>query len=302
MSSQPFVRPFPALTPEQRLHLEINGYVIVPNTLTPDEVGTTLEAIKKLERDLESAMDPAAPTQARVRGAHFRGHSPTAKYIATMYEADPAITRYCCHPRLVGMAEELIGGEARIIETAGLINNRDRNAAPGPFRYGFHNGTDVPFGTHTKNGLFHCNFVKTLTNLTEFGPDDGGTVVIAGTHKIDAPPDQLIALANRDPSLIHQFIAPAGSTLLFAETLVHATGQLRSDRERVMIICGYGPTMLPDWSRGDGQHLYPSPEFARRIPESLRLLFYGRAHWSRRPRYRTLADPVDDRPIEHVAW
>ena len=34
---------------------------------------------------------------------------------------------------------------------------------------------------HTDEGLFHYSFVKTLTNLTDLGPDDGGTVVIAGS-------------------------------------------------------------------------------------------------------------------------
>jgi hypothetical protein len=46
-------------------------------------------------------------------------------------------------------------------------------------------------------------------------------------------------------------IAPAGSTLLFAEPLIHATGQIRSERERVIIIYGYGPSHFPYW--GDGE-------------------------------------------------
>ena len=67
--------------------------------------------------------------------------------------------------------------------------------------------------------LIHCNFVKTLTNLTELGPEDGGTVVIAGSHRMPLPPADLIALAEADPSLVHQIIAPAGSTLLFGNIL-----------------------------------------------------------------------------------
>jgi hypothetical protein len=141
-----------------------------------------------------------------------------------------------------------------------------------------------------------------LLDLTELGPDDGGTVVIAGSHKMDVPTKDMIDLAYKDRRLIHQFIAPAGSTLLFSETLIHATGHLTSDRERMLLICGYGPTMLPDWSRGDGEHHFPSPEFAARIPDSLKHLFYGKAHWTRGARYRTLDQPVDGRVIEPVAW
>lgn len=105
---------------------------------------------------------------------------------------------------------------------------------------------DAPDGGHTKQGLFHCSFVKTLTNLTELGPDDGGTVVVAGSHKLDLPVEEMVACAYADPSLIHLVVAPAGSTLLFAETLVHATGRIRSERERAIIVCD-GTRLFPYW-------------------------------------------------------
>ena len=33
---------------------------------------------------------------------------------------------------------------------------------------------------HLQKGLYHYSFVKTLTNLSDLGPDDGGTIVIPG--------------------------------------------------------------------------------------------------------------------------
>ena len=44
-------------------------------------------------------------------------------------------------------------------------------------KYGFHRGIN-PAYAHTSNGLYHFSFVKALTNLTDLGPDDGGTTVI----------------------------------------------------------------------------------------------------------------------------
>ena len=219
--------------------------------------------------------------------------------MATIREADPVIAAYAAHPRLVGMAEEVIGGEARMVELNAHINSRnpDDKFEANP-KFDLHLGMDVPYGTHLKNGLFHCSFVKTLTNLTELGPDDGGTVVIAGSHKLDIPHDDMIACAYADRSLIHQVIAPAGSTLLFAETLMHATGRIRSDRERAIIVCGYGTRQFPYWDGGD-----LSPEFKAQIPEHLQTLFYGKAHWTRAPKYRTLAEPVDPRKFTLAdAW
>lgn len=283
-----FERPFPALTPAQRYHFEVNGYVVVPEVLSRDECGQVIDALQRTKRDLRAR---PADYQRKDNEPFFLIDLPHHVFMGTIRQADPAYLAYATHPRLVGMAEEIIGGEARIVELNAHINSRNPQAkfSEKP-KFDFHLGIDVPYGGHTKNGLFHCSFVKTLTNLTELGPDDGGTVVVAGSHKMDMPEAEMIACAYEDRSLIHQVIAPAGSTLLFAETLIHATGQIRSDRERAIIVCGYGTRMFPYW---DGGEL--SPDFAAKIPEHLKTLFFGKAHWTRGPRYRTLAQPVDPR-------
>ena len=38
-----------------------------------------------------------------------------------------------------------------------------------------------------------------------------------------------------------------------------------------------------------------SPEFKAQIPKHMQTLFLGKAHWTREPKYRSLADPVDPR-------
>ncbi|MBM3276517.1 MAG: phytanoyl-CoA dioxygenase family protein [Candidatus Handelsmanbacteria bacterium] len=292
-----FDRPFPALTPAQRYHFELYGYVVIPNTLAPAEVALLREALYRL-RDSIQQLPERGPEGPRSQGAYFlidRGHH---HFMANVVEADPAITAYATHPRLVAMAEEVMGSEARITEMNAHINSRDRSAPldPAP-KYGFHRGADVPFFCHTQEHLFHCAFVKTLTNLTDLGPEDGGTVVIAGSHKVDLPAEQLLQVAYADRSLIHQVVAPAGSTLLFAETLIHATGQVRSDRERVILITGYGPTLFPYWDEGK-----LSEGFSASIPPQLRPLFQGREHWTRGPRYRKLTDPMDARQFSLGQW
>ncbi len=292
-----FARPFPALTPAQRYHFDLYGYTVVANTLTPEEVSRLQHALRGLRADI-AALPERGPRGPRVRGAYYLTDLEHHCFMANILEADPGVTAYATHARLVAMAEEVMGCEARITEMNAHINRRvpDQPLDPPP-RYGFHRGADVPFFCHTHEGLFHCSFVKTLTNLTELGPEDGGTVVVAGSHRMDLPAEALVEIAYTDPSLIHQVVAPAGSTLLFAETLIHATGQVRSDRERMILITGYGPTLFPYWD--DGQL---SPGFRRQIPAQLRPLFEGREHWTRGPRYRKLTDPVDPRSFDLGTW
>jgi hypothetical protein len=264
--------------------------------LSPAECETIRGALQELKRSIR-ARKPGHKLQKAE--AHFIIDKPHHVFMGSIRETNPVIAAYAAHPRLVGMAEEVIGGEARIVELNAHINSRnpEDKFEPNP-KFDLHLGMDVPYGTHTKNGLFHCSFVKTLTNLTELGPDDGGTVVIAGSHKLDLPHEDMIACAYADRSLIRQVIAPAGSTLLFAETLMHATGRIKSDRERAIIVCGYGTRQFPYWDGGN-----MTEEFQAQIPEHMQTLFNGKAHWTRAPRYRTLAEPVDPRKFTLAdAW
>jgi ectoine hydroxylase-related dioxygenase (phytanoyl-CoA dioxygenase family) len=122
--------------------------------------------------------------------------------------------------------------------------------------------------------------VKTLAYLTDVGPDDGGTCVIPGSHKMTWPQKEMIAAAMEDERLIHQVEARAGSVLLFPESLIHSTTAIRGDRERVILVSGYTPTMLREWM---GNEI--SPEFIETLPEAIRPLISGSDNWKWRRNY-----------------
>ena len=52
------VTPFPVLTSGQRLFFEVNGYVVVENTLAPDELQRTKDALLELRRTFAESGDP----------------------------------------------------------------------------------------------------------------------------------------------------------------------------------------------------------------------------------------------------
>lgn len=289
-----FHRPFPALTPAQRYHFDVHGYVVIEQILDADEIERLYDALHTLKRELLETGDSA---KNPVRGAFMDPVGPYMHGFGHIIESMPAFLEYYAHPRLVGMVDEVTGSGVRLTEAEAIINARDP-AAPleDDPRYGFHRGTKAGFGTYEENGLFHCHFVKTLTNLTELGPDDGGTVVIAGSHKIALPEGPIIAAAYEDRSLIHQVVAPAGSTLLFAESLIHATGQLRTDRERTIIMGVYAPSMFQAWNG-----YQPSPAFLEGLPERLKPLLSGSDGWEDwKARGRTLDMKVGRQAGEQV--
>lgn len=274
MSADSFERPFPALTPAERVHLDIYGYVIVKNTLTPGEVKTIADKLYEIERVYRET--GTFPSKAK---AEF---SSTREYfrIDNIPHLDPSFLDYLTHPRLVGMAEEAIGGEARLEQSDAHIRRPPGDKSKQ--RHGFHRGFSSMVAV--ENGLYHCPFVKTLTNLTDLGPDDGGTVVIAGSHKLLGVDSKVvIRAAEENPSLIHQVVAPAGSTLLFFESLLHGSGIIRSDKDRALIIGGYTPPMFQAWQGYD-----PDPEFLSRVDPKYRSFLDGGKRWDWKSNYRKL--------------
>jgi ectoine hydroxylase-related dioxygenase (phytanoyl-CoA dioxygenase family) len=91
---------------------------------------------------------------------------------------------------------------------------------------------------------------------------------------------EMIDAALSDPSLIHQVTANAGDVLLFPESLIHSTTEIVSDRERVIIVSGYTPTMIREWM---GNAI--SPEFVAALPDSIRPIVSGEANWNWRRNY-----------------
>lgn len=268
----------PALTPAQRLHLELHGYVVVEGAVAPERVARVRDLVYELEERVRGGAVLPPP-------AHLHSGGRLWFRIDNLPHLDPVFLEHLTDPLLWGMAEEALGGDARLEQSDVSIHRRDPDTG-GQEHFGFHRGAFDGMAW-TGGGLYHFPFVKTLTLLTDVGPDDGGTVVVPGSHRLtdDALPDALAVLAEH-PELAHQVVAPAGSTLLFYESTVHAGGDLRSDNDRMYLVGGYTPTMYQPWHEYD-----PDPAWLETLSPSHRVFLSGANRWLWRPRVRKLGDP-----------
>ena len=92
-----------------------------------------------------------------------------------------------------------------------------------------------------------------------------------------------------DPALVHQVVAPAGSTLLFGETLVHATGPITSERERTIITTGCECSNGRRWAVAVAEEHAPVAEeqpIMEAIAENDVLILCGESAHSRAERAR----------------
>jgi ectoine hydroxylase-related dioxygenase (phytanoyl-CoA dioxygenase family) len=104
-----------------------------------------------------------------------------------------------------------------------ILPPQPRDNGPGTFQQSFHR--DFP---RYLNGYL-CS-VNTLLALDEFTAENGGTIIVPGTHqRPERPDDRFLAEAAESVE------CPAGSAIVFDSTLWHAAGVNSSARDRVGI-------------------------------------------------------------------
>ena len=162
--------PFPALTAAQRLHFEIYGYVVIEKLLDANEVARTYDALQNLKRKFEATGNPYSTSYkgCSASGEEYAWAGPRLHF-NHLIEADAAFLAYATHPRIVGIAQEVVGCEVRLSESQAIINSRPPELdANNPLAYIFHHQW-LRRAAYIEHGLHHFTFVKTLTNLTDIG-------------------------------------------------------------------------------------------------------------------------------------
>ncbi len=247
------------LSASQRLHLEINGYVLLENYIDLGLVGRMRTKLFELEQ-LVKRGGPLPPGMGAPdpRNDHFT--------VINIAQVDPSFLEYVTHPGILAMARDVVGYDVRLHTSDAQI----RRSGARTYRHYFHRDNNTR--EEYVHGLYRFQWIKILTALSDVGPDDGGTCVIAGSHKLSRELDieDVVAAAEADPRLIHQVVAPKGSTLVFFESLLHTSGINRSGRPRSLVIAGY----LPVHTKPDKDFTVP-PEFVATVaPEHHKLLSY----------------------------
>lgn len=258
------------LSPSQWLSWDVYGYVLLERFLSEDTVAAMRDALYRLR---------SAGNLDRL-GVYVNHGEDHRFHVGNLLEYDSALRSYAVDPTLARLAEKLVGGMVRVEETEAVINSRD----PSLHRHavarrrvealGFHTGAREGWGTFYENEHFHCLFVKALVYLSDVGPDDGGTAVIPGSHRLRWPLSDIIRAATSTEQLVHQVEAPAGSVLLFPESLVHSTTAIHSDAERVVFITGYSAAMMREWP-GNEMH----QDFVDSLEDRERELLVGAGGW-----------------------
>lgn len=203
------------MTPEEKFLVDLEGYLVIKEVLTPDEVAEMNEIIDRGNR----------------QGRPSRWGEPFKKLID--------------HPKILPYLIELIGPTVRLDHDYPIFMKA------GDQRGGLHGGEDGgrpggDEGDHWykyRDGVLRNGLCVITYFLTDANPGDGGFGCIPGSHKSNfttsIPPE--VRRYERIPHYVVQPAAKAGDALFFTEALVHGTMPWRAKHERRALLYKYSP-------------------------------------------------------------
>lgn len=262
---------------QMRQRMYVDGWCLIEDVIPPAEVDAVRDSVLRTVDTYRHTRKDAPENIGAVSG---------------MISYDQSFAPYLTEPRLLGLAESLLGPDLRISYNSSIVNY------PGNERTKWH--ADWPFNQHNAShirapypdAVFH---LTTLWMLSDFTDESGGTLIVSGSHRSNDNPTggSVVPLFEPYPAEVC-VTGRAGSVAVCDSRLWHSAGANESDKPRVGLAVRYAPWWLnlevlrPN--SGDRQRVFdanpglttanevpPVPrDVFERLPADVQLLFQ---HW-----------------------
>jgi ectoine hydroxylase-related dioxygenase (phytanoyl-CoA dioxygenase family) len=214
------------MTEEQRLQFETNGYLVIPNALSPEELKRAREAADRAE-----ATWRADTSRLGVRRDNLQ-------QVQAIIEYDDVFLDLMEHPKVFPIVWEILGDSIQMIDNDYFISPPHTTT-----HADWHH--DVGMG-----GVYHPRstlMVKAFFLLDDAAENGGCTLYLPGSHRY--PMDfRLPKVQDPKEMPCHVKMAyPAGTAYIFHCRLYHAASNNESDRYRRVLIYNYGHFWMKMW-------------------------------------------------------
>lgn len=240
--------PLARLSDEQSTRWEQDGYLLVEDALSAEEVATLVAVVDRIQlKHGPISGDPSA--------AVFNAFN--------VVELDDALLAVMDHPNLLGLIADLLGANIALLMSQIMVRPPTRRTA-----LGWHHDGPKPHPFPRAGGLTPLLNLKVGVFLTDVHtPDRGNLLVIPGSHRrtrlelsgVLAHSAAETTEVEMDPVRATPVLARPGDVILFHNALWHAVGPSSLDRPRKVLYYTYGPLWLRLNDRRD-----PSPELVAR--------------------------------------
>ena len=216
------------MTDDEKFLFDLNGYLVIENVLTKDEVTLANKAIDQ-HSDLIKNREPGLSCGAdALIGKIGRGELHESPRSFKRPWCEP-FRRMLTHPKVTDIFNEIIGPGWRLDHGPGLIQ-----MVKGTEGHRLHGGMtfDPSQYHHFVHDRMLCGLCVASWQLKEVRAGDGGFACIPGSHKSNYKMPQQIQDNLEDAPCVVVPSCPAGSIILFTESLTHGTTAWRSERQR----------------------------------------------------------------------
>ena len=211
-------------------------------------------------------------------------------FVPGVINHDQSFAQYLADTQLLGLAEVLLGDHVRISFTSAIINE------PGNSRGQWH--ADWPFNQtnagHIRVPYPDCVFhLTTLWMLSSFTQENGGTLVVHGSHRANTNPTANTGTDGDKPVDAEiNVTGQAGTVLIMDSRLWHATAKNQTEHPRVALAVRYAPwwlnlevlrpesderrRMVDELDKTDNQVPSLPREVFEQLPENVKPLY---RHW-----------------------
>jgi hypothetical protein len=248
-------------TKEQWEQFDRDGYLLIENALTKDEVAGFIETIDRVVAK-HPAYTPGKPFAPWDGVAHLH----------------PALTELIDHPRHIGFAYDLYG------ELLKLHNSQFFLRTPGKTGTKWHNdgARAVPYGVYAPLIPLQLKIAYWLTDLPH--PHMGNLVVVPGSQK-----SQKFDAYTKDREVEGQYVVcvPAGTMMLMNGNIFHTVQDNESDITRYNFFYTYCPSWVCEADR-----LACDEEWLKTLTREQRIIMRSYSN----PYDRT-KPPADDFPL-----
>ena len=206
-------------------HLKIDGWYVMEGVIPEKEVDAVRESV---ERSTIVHRNPNAPNSI--------GHVPG------FIRYDQSIAPYLADRCLLALIEGLLGPHVRVSFTTGTINypGNQRGGWHGDWPFNQNNAGHIP--TPYPDATMH---ITTLWMLSPFTRENGGTLIVPGSHRSNNNPTGNNGVDPNAPYPTEmQATGPAGSVLVMDSRMWHATAPNHTDEPRTSVVVRYAPWWL----------------------------------------------------------
>ena len=225
----------------QKYFFDINGYLVIEDALTPDEVKVLNDAIDANTDRIKIRAAEQSLAQGSSALVAKQGRGDLGGMLTWPNPWCQPFRDLLAHASIVSPMHELLREGFRLDHVYGIVMEA---GSEGHVLHGGGTADDLAHFYQFHNGQMRCGLTVVAWNLTDVGPEDGGFACIPGSHKANykAPPD--VARLETDLGLVRTIAAPAGSVVIFTEALTHGTMPWKASHERRSILYKYAPGIL----------------------------------------------------------